>query len=157
MNPNYARWVQAELDNLLGVGFIHPIKFSSWLSPIVVVPKKNGQIRVYVDYHKLNAETLDNPFPPPFTDAILDTVAWYELYRFLDGFSGYNQVRLAPVDQDKTIFFTYWGEYVVVVMMLRLKTVPVTFQRAIMQIFEEFIPTFMQVLLDDFAIFSMMD
>ena len=90
----------------MGAGFICPVKSDSWLSPIVVVPKKNGQIRVYVDYHKLNAETLDNPFPPPFTDAILDTVADYELYNFLDGFSRYNQLWLALEDWKKTAFAT---------------------------------------------------
>jgi hypothetical protein len=87
MNPHYIERVRAELDKLLVAGFIYPVKSASWLSPIVVVPKKNGQIRICVDYRKLNAQTLDDPFPLPFID-VLDTVAGYELYSFLDGFSG---------------------------------------------------------------------
>lgn len=57
---------------------------------IVIVPKKNMKIRVCVDYRKLNAATIPDPFPLPFTDSLLDEVAGKEMYTFLDGFSGYN-------------------------------------------------------------------
>ena len=60
----------------------------------MVVPKKNGKIRVCVDYRKLNAATVTDAFPLPFTDGILDAVVGHEIYRFLDGFSGYNQVQM---------------------------------------------------------------
>ena len=83
-----------------------PTQSASWLSPIIVVPKKNGQIHICVHHCKLNAQTVDDPLLPPFRDAILDTVARYEVYSFLDGFSGNNQVRLVPEDQDKTAFIT---------------------------------------------------
>ena len=58
MNPNYAAKVKEEIDKLLRVGFIRPVKGATWLSPIVVVPKKNGKIRVCVDYRKLNSATV---------------------------------------------------------------------------------------------------
>ena len=106
MNANYAERVQAKRDKLLGAGFIRSVKSASWLSPIVMVPKTNGQLHVCVDYRKLNAQTMDDPFPLPFTDAILDTVADYELYNFLDGFSRYNQLWLALEDWKKTAFAT---------------------------------------------------
>ena len=67
-----------------------------WLSPIVVVPKKKGKIRVYGDYRKLNVVTVIDVFPLPFTDNMLDVVKGHEMYSFLDGFSGYNQVRMHP-------------------------------------------------------------
>ena len=121
MNPNYAERVRAKLDRLLGAGFIRPIKSTPWLSPIVVITKKNGQIRVCVDYRKVNAQTMDDPFPVPFT------IVGYELYNFLGRFSGYNQVRPASEDQDKTSFVRDWGVYVVVVMMFGLKIAPATF------------------------------
>ena len=63
---------------------------------IVFVPKKNGKIRVCVDYRELNAATMTDVFPLPFTDGILDAVAGHEIYSFLDGFSGYNQLRMHP-------------------------------------------------------------
>ena len=126
MNPNYAAKVKEEIDKLLRVGFIRPVKRATWLSPIVVVPKKNGKIRVCVDYRKLNAATVTNGFPLPFTDNVLDTVAGHECYSFLDGFNGYNQIRMHPEDQEKTAFITEWGVFVAEVMMFGLKTAPTT-------------------------------
>ena len=122
---------------------------ATWLSPILVVPKKNGKIRVCVNYRKLNAATVTDAFPLPFTDGVLDVVASHKMYSFLDGFSGYNQVRMHPDDQEKTAFVTEWGVFVAVVMMFGLKTTPTTFQRVIQGIFVEYIPAFMQVFLDD--------
>ena len=117
MNPNYAMRVKEEIDKLLKLGFIRPVIKATWLSPIVVVPKKNGKIRVCVDYRKLNAATVTDAFPLPFTDGILDAVARHEIYSFLDGFSGYNQVRMHPDDPEKTTFVIEWGVFVAVVMM----------------------------------------
>ena len=58
----------------------------------ILVPKKNGKIRVCVDYRKLNAAMVTDAFPLPFTDEVLDTVPGHEVYSFLDGFIGYNQI-----------------------------------------------------------------
>ena len=100
MNPNYAKKVKEEIDKLLQVGFIYPIDNITWLSPIVIVPKKNRSLRFCVDYHKLNATMKTYPFPIHFCDSILDAVAGHEMYSFLDGFSGYNQVLMNPIDRD---------------------------------------------------------
>ena len=154
MNPNYVAKVKEEIDKLLRVGFIQLVKQATWLSPIVVIPKKNGKIRVCVDCQKLNAAMLTDAFPLPFTDAILEAVADDKVYRFLDRFSGYNQIRMHSVDQEKKTFVTEWGVFMAVVMMFGLKTTPTTFQRIIMEIFREFIVAFMQVFLDDFAVYN---
>jgi hypothetical protein len=71
------------------------VEEASWLSPIVIVPKKNGKLRVCVDFRKLNVATKKDPYPLPFTDEVLDTVIGYALYTFLDGFCGYNQLLVA--------------------------------------------------------------
>ena len=92
MNPNYAAHVKEEIDKLLKDGFIQPVKQSTWLSPIVVVLKKNGKIQVCVDYRDLNTVTITGAFPLPFMDSVLDTVAGHDMYSFLDGFSWYNQI-----------------------------------------------------------------
>ena len=120
----------------------------------MVVPKKKGKIRVCVDYQKLNATTVTDAFPLPFTDGVLDAVAGHEIYSFLDGFNGYNQIRMHSNDQEKMVFTTEWGVFVAVVMMFGLKTALTTFQRITMEIFGEFISAFMQVFLDDFAVYS---
>ena len=155
MNPNYATRVKEEIDKLLKFGFIRPVKRATWLSPIVVVPKKNGKIRVCVDYRKLNAVTITGAFPLPFMDSVLDAVTRHEMYNFLDGFNGYNQVHMHPDDQEKTNFVKKWGVFVAVVMMFGLKTALATFQRIISEVFGEYIPSFMQVFLDDFVVYRM--
>ena len=87
-------------------------------------------------------------------DGVLDAVAGHEVYSFLDGFSGYKQIQMRPADQEKTTFVTEWGVFVAVVMMFGLKTALIDFQRIIMEIFGEYITTFMHVILDDFTIYS---
>ena len=153
MNPNYVARVKEEIDKLLKIGFIRPVKRVTWLSPIVVVPKKYEKIRVCVDYRKLNAITVTYAFPLAFTDNVLDAIAEHEMYSFLDGFSRYNQVRMHPDDQGKTTFARKWGVFVVVVMMFGLKNASTTFQRIISEIFSEYIPAFMKVFLDNFVVY----
>ena len=140
MNPNYATKVKEEIDKLLRVGFIRPVKRATWLSPIIVVPKKNGQICVCVDYRKLNAVTVTDAFPLPFTESLLDMVASHKCYSFLDGFRRYNQIRMHPDDQEKIPFVTEWGVFVAEVIIFGLKTAPATFQPIITEIFDEYIP-----------------
>ena len=72
MNPNYAKRVKEETDALLKARFIIEVESSDWLFPIVVVPKKNGKLRICVDFRKLNEQTVKDPFPIPFMDTMLD-------------------------------------------------------------------------------------
>ena len=130
---------------------IRPIKKATWLSPIVVIPKKKEQIRGCVDYRKVNATTFTDAFPLPFTDSVVEAVAGHKCYSFLDGFSGYNQIRMHPDDQEKTTFDMAWGVSVAVVMMFGLKTTPATFQRIITEIFDDYILAFIQVFLNDLS------
>jgi hypothetical protein len=57
------------------------------LSTIVIVPKKNGKLKICIDFKNLNITTKKDPYPLPFTDEMLNTIAWYEAYSFLDGYS----------------------------------------------------------------------
>ena len=107
-----------------------------------------------MDYRKLNAATVPDPFPLPYMDSILDDVVGHEMYSFLDGFSGYNQIGMAPEDQAKTAFITAWGVFVCTVMWFRLRNAPSTFQRDMVKIFGPFLLDFMQIILDDLIIFS---
>jgi hypothetical protein len=72
------------------VEFIYPISDSEWVSPLVIVPKKNGKWRVCVDYRALNKATQKDYFPLPFIDQVLDNLSGKNNFSFLDGFSGYN-------------------------------------------------------------------
>ena len=66
-NPKIAHTIQEELKKLLDVGFIYEIEHSDWVSPIVCVPKKNGKLRVCVDFKKLNSCTVKDHYPLPYT------------------------------------------------------------------------------------------
>ena len=156
MNLNYAKHVKEELDKLLKVGFIYPVEAVTWLSPIVIVPKKNGKLRICVDYRKLNAAIETDPFPLPFQDTLLDAVAGHQMYSFLDGFSGYNQILMHPDDRDKTAFITERGVYASKVMTFGLKNAPPTFQKFIQKAFAPYLTSFMRVFLDDFSVFGKM-
>jgi hypothetical protein len=78
------------LTNLLDVGFIKPIEEATWLPPIIVMPKKNGKLKICVDFKKLNATIKKDLYPLPFTDEVINIVVEHEVYTFLDGFSGYH-------------------------------------------------------------------
>jgi len=92
MNPTLKNIFKEELQKLLDVGFIYPISDSQWVSPLVMVAKKNGKWRICVDYRELNKATQKDHLPSPFIDQVLDTLAGKKFFSFLDGFSGYNQI-----------------------------------------------------------------
>ena len=127
MNPTMKEIVKEELQKLLNVGFIYPILDSQWVYPLVIVPKKNGKWRVCVDYRELNKATLKDHFPLPFIDQVLDSLAGKKYFSFLDGFSGYNQIRITTEDQDKTTFTCPWGTYAYNVLPFGLCNAPATF------------------------------
>jgi hypothetical protein len=76
--------VKQNIDKLLVAGFVESIKEATWLSPIVIVPKKNGKLRICIDFKKLNATTKKDPHPLPFTYEVLNIVAEYEAYSLDD-------------------------------------------------------------------------
>eukprot|EP00253_Pinus_taeda_P017006 PITA_17006 len=83
LNPHLKEIVKAELQKLLDVNFIYPISDSKWVSPLVVVPKKNRKWRICVDYRELNKATQKDHFPLPFIGSVLDTLAGKKFFFFL--------------------------------------------------------------------------
>ncbi len=67
-----------------------------WLSPIIVMFKKNGKLKICVDFRKFNVATKKDPYSLPFTNEIINTISRHEVYTFLDGFSRYHQIPIAP-------------------------------------------------------------
>jgi hypothetical protein len=87
LNPNYAKVVKQDIDKLLAFIFIESIEEATWLSSIIVVRKKNGGLKICIGFRKLNATTKKDPYPLPFTNEVLNTIARYEAYFFLNGYS----------------------------------------------------------------------
>ena len=98
MNPTIKDIVKTKLHKLLDARFIYPILDSECVSPLVVVPKKNGKCIICVDYRELNKSSRKDHFPLPFIDRVLDTLFGKKYFFFLYGFSGYNQVQIHLVD-----------------------------------------------------------
>ena len=124
-----------EVKKLLTAGFIKPIQHPKWLSNIVHVKKKNGQIRCYVDFRNLdfrnlNKVCLKDEFPLPNIDLFVDSAAGSSMFSFMDGYSRYNQIRMAPKDVEKTAFKTPIGNIYYAVMPFGLKNAGATYQAA---------------------------
>ncbi|GKE01936.1 putative nucleotidyltransferase, ribonuclease H [Tanacetum coccineum] len=107
-----------------------------------------------VDYRKLNNATRKDHFPIPFIDQMLERLVGHEYYCFLDGFSGYFQIPIAPKDQKKTTFTCPYGTFAYKRMPFGLCNAPATFQRCITAIFHELIEDSMEVFMDDFFVFG---
>ncbi|MCO5593428.1 hypothetical protein L7F22_047442 [Adiantum nelumboides] len=143
-----------EVNKLLKASFIYPLSNSEWVSPVVVIPKKNGKWRVCVDYMPLNAAIKRDHFPLPFQDEILNEIAGHERYIVCDGYSGYNQIRIAEEDQHKTTFITPWGCFAFCVMPFGLTNAPSTFTTFTSSIFQPFFGKSIRVFLNDFCTYS---
>ncbi|CAL9020537.1 unnamed protein product, partial [Prunus brigantina] len=172
LNPNMKEVVRKEVMKLLDFGIIYPISDSKWVSPVQVVPKKSGITvvkneanelvptrmttgwRVCIDYRKLNTATSKDHFPLPFIDQMLERLAGHSHYCFLDGYSGYNQIAIAPEDQEKTTFTCPFGTFAYRRMPFGLCNAPATFQRCMMSIFSDMVERFIEVFMDDFSVFG---
>jgi hypothetical protein len=150
VNPQKAATIKAEVEKLLKVGFIYPIQLTQWVSNPVPVNKKQGTIHVCMDFHDLNKACPKDNFPTPFIDQIVDECAGCEVFSFMDGFSGYNQIQIKPEDQHKTTFICPWGTFSYRKMPFGLKNVGATFQRAMSFSFHD-LRHIVEAYLDDLA------
>ena len=156
----------------LNAGFIYAISNSHWVSPVHVVPKNGGFTvirnekneliptrtmtgwRVCIDYRKLNTATRKDHYPLSFIDQMLDRLAGHSHYYFLDGYSGYNQISIAPKDQEKTTFTCPYGTFAFRRMPFGLCNALATFQRCMMSIFSDLVEKVMEIFMDDFSVYG---
>ncbi|XP_021621438.1 uncharacterized protein LOC110621463 [Manihot esculenta] len=172
LNPLMMEVVKKEIVKLLNAEVIYLISDSQWVSPIHVVPKKTGITivqnsegelvptrvqngwRVCMDYKKLNAAIRKNHFSLPFIDQMLERLTSKSHYCYMDGYSGFYQIPIAPKDQEKTIFTCPFGTFSFRRMLFSLYNVPATFQRCMMSIFSDYMEKLIEVFMDDFTVYS---
>src|ERR1044072_791465 len=154
--PEVVLKIKEEIERLLRSKFIRTARYVDWLANVVPVIKKNGTLRVCIDFRDLNAATPNDEYPMPVADMLVDSAAGHEYLSLLDGYSGYNQIFIAEEDVPKTAFRCpgALGTYEWVVIPFDLKNAGATYQRVMNTIFHDFIKTFMQVYIDDVVIKS---
>ena len=147
--PDMALKIREEVRKQFDAGFLEVAKYPEWIANIVPVPKKDGKVRMCVDYRDLNKASPKDDFPLPHIDVLVDNTAQFSVFSFMDGFSSYNQIRMSPEDMEKTTFITPWGTFCYKVMPFGLKNAGATYQRAMVTLFHDMIHKEIEVYVDD--------
>uniref|UniRef100_A0A2N9EJ07 Reverse transcriptase domain-containing protein n=1 Tax=Fagus sylvatica TaxID=28930 RepID=A0A2N9EJ07_FAGSY len=156
MAPDIILKVKEEIERLVAANFIRPARYVEWLSNIVPVMKKNGKLRICVDFRNLNNATPKDEYPMPMANLLVDGVAGYQILSMMDGHSGYNQIFIVEEDVHKIAFRCPGsiGTFEWIVMPFGLKNAGATYQRAMNLIFHDMLHKFMEVYIDDVVVKS---
>jgi ribonuclease HI len=153
-NPLLLPTMEKEIRKLLDARIIIPLRYSEWIANLVPVRKKNGEIRLCVDFRNLNKCSRKDNYPLPKMEHMLQKVSGAKVMSFIDGFSGYNQIAVHPEDREKTAFTTPWGTFMYEKMPFGLMNAGATFQRAMDIAFIGEKDKFVLIYLDDITVFS---
>lgn len=145
--------LKSQLDDLLRHGFIRPSQ-SPYGSPVLFVKKKEGDLRMCVDYRALNKLTIKNTYPLPRIDELMDQLHGAKVFSKIDLRSGYHQIRIADEDIQKTAFRTRYGLYEFMVLPFGLTNAPATFMTLMNEIFKDCLDLSVVVYLDDILVYS---
>ena len=127
---------------------------SPWASPIVIVPKSNGKLRLCVDFRYLNSLSIPYNWPLPNIDELLSILCDMKVCSKLDARYGFLNIFIKPKDIDKTSFVCHLGQYKFLRMPFGLRNAPASFQRAIEHILSPVLNKYVLVYMDDVIVFS---
>ncbi|KAM2971647.1 hypothetical protein FF2_018438 [Malus domestica] len=146
--------IKDELVRLLKDGFIRTARYVKWLANIIPVLKKNGALRICINFHNLNLVTPKDEYPMQISDLLIEAATHHDILSFMDGHAGYNQIFIIEVDIHKTAFRCPGAldTYKWVVMPFDLKNAGATYQQAMNTIFHDLIGTIVEVYIDDVVI-----
>ncbi|KAL0561448.1 hypothetical protein IC582_001876 [Cucumis melo] len=153
MAPAELKELKVQLQELLDKGFIRP-SVSPWGAPVLFVKKKDGSMRLCIDYRELNKVTVKNRYPLPRIDDLFDQLQGATVFYKIDLRSGYHQLRIKDEDVPKTAFRSRYGHYEFIVMSFGLTNAPAVFMDLMNRVFREFLDTFVIVFIDDILIYS---
>ena len=142
-----------QMQDILDKGIIRP-SVSSWGAPVLFVMKKDGSMRLCIDYWELNKLTIKNKYPLPRIDDLFDQLKGAVYFSKIDLRSGYHQLKIKPEDISKIAFRTRYGHYEFLVMAFRLTNAPTTFMDLMNRIFKKLLDKFVIVFIDDILIYS---
>ncbi|KAL5554469.1 hypothetical protein UlMin_041870 [Ulmus minor] len=153
MAPAELKELQIQLQELLDKGFIRP-SYSPWGAPVLFVKKKDGTLRMCIDYRELNKLTIKNKYPLPRIDDLFDQLKGAANFSKIDLRSGYHQLRIKNNDVPKTAFRTRYGHYEFLVMPFGLTNAPAAFMDLMNRVFAKYLDKFIIVFIDDILVYS---
>ena len=153
MAPAELRELKAQLEELLSKGFIGP-SISSWGAPVLFVKKKDGSLRLCIDYRQLNRVTIRNQYQLPRIGELFDQLQGSRVYSKIDLRSGYHQLRVQESDVPKAAFRTRYGHYEFLVMPFGLTNAPTAFMNLMNRVFQPYLDRFVIVFIDDILVYS---
>ena len=154
MRTEWLLKIKEEVTKQLKAVFIKPIHQAEWIVNVVPVPKKEGKVRICVDFRDLNKACPKDDCPLPHIDVLMDNMARIVLMSFMDGFSGYNQIKMAPKGMTKTTFTIECGIHYYTVMSFGLKNAGETYQRMATTLLHDMMDNEVEVYVDDMIVKS---
>ncbi|KAH0661672.1 hypothetical protein KY284_026603 [Solanum tuberosum] len=153
MAPVELQELKEQLKDLLEKGFIRP-SMSPWGAPVLFVRKKDGSLRMCIDYRQLNKVTIKNKYPLPRIDYLFDQLQGAKCFSKIDLRSGYHQVRVKDKDIPKTAFRTWYGHFEFLVMSFGLTNAPTTFMDLMNRVLKPFLDVFVIIFIYDILVYS---
>ncbi|KAL4310650.1 hypothetical protein GQ457_01G020540 [Hibiscus cannabinus] len=145
--------LKKQLEELQSKGFIKP-SISPWGAPVLFVKKKDGSMRLCIDYRQLNRVTIKNKYPLPRIEDLFDQLKDASVFSKIDLRSGYYQMRVNDAGVPKIAFRTRYGHFEFLVMLFGLTNAPATFMDLMNRIFKPYLDKFVIVFIDDILIYS---
>ena len=153
MAPKELKELKSQLQELLDKGFIRP-SVSSWGAPVLFVKKKDGTLRMCIDYRQINKVTVKNKYPLPRIEDLFDQLKGAGVFSKIDLRSGYYQLRVKEGDVPKTAFRTRYGHYEFLVMPFGLTNAPAAFMDLMNRVFRPYVDQFVVVFIVDILVYS---
>ena len=153
MAPTKLKELKVQMEEMVNKGFVRP-STSPWGAPVLFVKKKDGRMRLCIDYRELNKITIRNQYPLPRIDDLVDQLQGAKVFSKIDLRSGYHQLRVHDEDVSKTVFRTRYRHFEFLVMPFGLTNVVAAFMDLMNRIFRPYLDQFVIVFMDNILIYS---